>query len=292
MKKLILIFSAFLVFQYSDIYAQKPLMPQSSTAQTVTQDFALGQIKLSYSRPNIKGRKIFGGLLPYGEVWRTGANSATAVTFSDEVKIEGQTVPAGTYALFTIPGEKEWTVILNKNTKQWGAYSYKPEENFLQVKVKPVKLQSKIETFTIEFADVQPSSCTLSIKWENVSVPVSITSDIDGRVMANIAEAMKGEKKPYLQAAQYYYQNNKDLNKALEWANKAEKADQKAPWIKYWKARIQLRIGDKQGAAATASAGIKAAEAADNAEYIRLNKELLAEAGRKKKINTEQNRLI
>lgn len=281
MRKLILILTAFFIFGENQTYAQKPLMPQPSPAQTVTQEFALGQIQLKYSRPSVKGRKIFGGLLPYGEVWRTGANSATAITFSDDVKIEGQPVPAGTYALFTIPGEKEWTVILNKNTNQWGSYSYKPEENFLQVKVKPIKLQSKIETFTIEFADVLPSSCTLAVKWENVSVPVSITTEIDSKVMANISEAMKGDKKPYLQAAQYYYQNNKDLNKALEWANEAEKADQKAPWVKYWKARIQLKMGDKQGAAATASSGVKAAEAINNAEYIRLNKGLLAEAGKK-----------
>ena len=280
MKKIVLALAAFCVFQFTDIYAQKPLMPQASSTQTVTQDFALGQIKLNYSRPNVKGRKIFGGMLPYGEVWRTGANSATVITFSDDVKLEGQNVPAGAYALFTIPGEKEWTVILNKNTQQWGSYSYKPEENFLQVKVKPVKLSPKAETFTIELADVLPSSCKLLIKWDDVSVPVAITTDIDHKVMANIAEAMKGDKKPYMQAAQYYYQNNKDLSKALEWIAEAEKADQKAPWIKYWKARIQLKTGDKKGAAATASAGIKAAEAMNNAEYIRLNKEVLAEAGK------------
>jgi hypothetical protein len=277
MKKLIFVFIALLVTGLN-VNAQGLKMPQPSSSQTVTQEFGLGIIKLSYSRPNVKGRKIFGGLVPYGEVWRTGANSATVITFSDDVKIEGNNVPAGDYALFTIPGMNEWTIVFNKSVKQWGAYAYKPEEDFLRFKVKSEKLSSKVETFTIQFADIKPTSGAVQILWDNTAVSFKLATEVDSKVMAGIDEAMKGEKKPYFQAAQYYLENGKDLNKALEWVNAAEAADQKAPWVKYLKARIQLKKGDKKGAATTAEAGVKAAKEMNNGEYIRLNESLIAEA--------------
>ena len=262
----------------NDASSQGLNMPQASSTQTLTQDFGLGKITVNYSRPNVRGRVIFGGLEQYGKVWRTGANSATTIKFTDEVKFEGQTVPAGEYGLFTIPGKDEWTVILSKGAQQWGAYTYKESDDLLRVKVKPVTLKDKVESFTIQFANVYPTSSQLQLMWDNTSVSVNLTTDIDARVMANIEEAMKGEKKPYMQAAQYYFNNGKDLNKALEWMNAAEAADPKAPWIKYWKARMQLKAGDKKGAAATAEAGISAAKAMNNEEYIRLNSAVLAEA--------------
>src|SRR5690606_498099 len=133
-------------------------------------------------------------------------------------------------------------------------------------------------TFTMQFAHVYPTSAQLLLTWDNTSVAVDLTTDIDAKVMANIETAMAGENKPYFQAAQYYFENGKDIKKALEWVNAAEAADQKAPWVKYWKARIQLKAGDKKGAATTAEAGIKAAKAANNEEYVKLNGNVLAEA--------------
>lgn len=262
----------------TQINAQGLKIPQPSSTQTLTQDFALGKITLTYSRPNVRGRVIFGGLEPYGKVWRTGANSATIIKFSEELKINGQTIPAGEYGLFTIPGKNEWTVILSKGSKQWGAYAYKEEDDLVRFKVKPVTLKDKVETFTIQFANVYQTSAQLQLMWEKTLVSVNLTTDIDSTVMASIDEAMKGEKKPYFQAAQYYYTNNKDLAKALEWINAAEAADQKAPWIKLWKARIQLKSGDKKGAIETAEAGLKLASELKNDEYIRLNAALLNEA--------------
>jgi hypothetical protein len=258
--------------------AQGVKIPAPSTTQTFTQDFGLGKITVTYSRPNIRGREIFGGLVPYGKVWRTGANSATLIKFTDDVKIEGKVIPAGEYGLFTVPGKDEWTVIISKGSKQWGAYAYNEADDLARFKVKPAKLKDKVETFTIEMANVYETSSMLVIKWENTAVALNITADIDSRVMTSIDEAMKGEKKPYVQAAQYYYVNNKDIDKALEWINAAEAENQKAPWIRYWKARIQLKAGDKKGAAATAEAGIKLAEEAKNEEYVRLNGAVLAEA--------------
>lgn len=258
--------------------AQSISMPAASSGQTVIQDFGLGKITVKYSRPNTKGRMIFGKMEPYGAVWRTGANSATVISFTDDVTFAGKPVPAGEYALFTIPGKDEWTVILNKTTKQWGAYDYKEAEDFLRVKVKAATLKEKVETFGISFTNVFPTKATLQLDWETTSLKVDLTTEVDAKVMASIDEAMKGEKKPYFAAAQYYYENGKDLNKALEWMNAAEIADPKGPWTKLWKGRMQLKNGDKKGAAESAAAGIKLATEANIPEYVRLNTELLMQA--------------
>ncbi|MVN90941.1 DUF2911 domain-containing protein [Mucilaginibacter aquatilis] len=261
------------------VQAQNGLkLPQASTAQTLTQEFGLGKITLNYSRPNTKGRKIFGALEPYGAVWRTGANSATTITFTDEVMLEGQKVLPGEYALFTIPDAKEWTIILNKAAKQWGAYEYKQAEDVLRVSVKPAKSAAFTETFTAQFANVAATTAELVLAWENTAVTVHLKTDIDTRIMANIDEAMKGDKKPYFSAAQYYFENGKDLNKALEWMNEAEKSAPKAYYIRYWKARVQLKKGDKAGAIATAKQGVALAKEAKNDEYIRLNESIIAQA--------------
>ena len=262
----------------SSLQAQGLKMPQPSTAQTITQAFGLGTVTLNYSRPNTKGRKIFGALEPYGSVWRTGANSATTITTTEVIKIQGKELPAGTYGLFTIPGANEWTVIINKGAKQWGAYEYKAEEDLFRITVKPMKLKEKVETFTIQLTDVYPTTAKLQLMWENTAISLGLTTDVDTKVMASIDEAMKGEKKPYFAAAQYYFENGKDLNKALEWATAAEASEPKAPYYKLWKGRIQLKMGDKKGAAITAAEGVKVAEESKNPEYVRLNTALLAEA--------------
>lgn len=256
------------------------LMPQTSSAQTLIQEFGLGQVTIKYSRPNIKGRNIFTDLAPYGEVWRTGANNATVITVTETLSMEGNPVAPGEYALFTIPGKDEWTIILNKETKQWGAYNYKESEDVLRFKVRPVKLNDRTETFSIAFSNVMPNNARLDLLWANTKVSINLTTDVDSKVMAGIDEAMKGDKKPYYEAAVYYYENGKDLNKALAWISLAEASDPKAPWFKYQKARIQLKNGDKIGAAQTAKAGITAAKAMNNAEYIRLNGKILADATR------------
>ena len=260
--------------------AQELKLPQPSATQTIIQDFGLGKITLTYSRPNVHGRKIFGGLQPYGEVWRTGANTATTISFTDDVTIDGNKVPAGDYALFTIPGADEWTIILNKNTKQWGAYSYKESEDFLRFKVKPVHINELAETFTMQFARVEPSSAEQHLMWEHTALMLHLTNNPDVRAMANIDAAMQGEIKPFYaySAAMYYYNNNKDLGKALTWITIAEKSDLKIPVYKVWKARIQLKMGNKAAAAATAQEGAQLAKAARLDEYVRLNEMVLAQA--------------
>ncbi|MCY1523589.1 hypothetical protein D9M68_584930 [compost metagenome] len=144
--------------------------------------------------------------------------------------------------------------------------------------VKPQAVKPAVETFTMQFAEVKPTSAELQLSWENTRIALHLTADIDARVMESIDAAMKGDRKPYFQAAQYYFENGKDLTTALGWMNEAEKASPKAPHIKLWKGRVQLKMGDKAGAQATAQAGIDLAKEAKNEEYIRLNSQLLAEA--------------
>ncbi len=258
-------------------YAQ--LTPAVSSTQTILQDFGMGRISITYARPNVKGRKIFGYTEPYGAVWRTGANSATTIKFTDDVTMDGHHVAAGEYALFTIPGENEWTVILNKTAKQWGAYDYKIADDYLRFTAKPSKLIDNVETFNISFTNVFPTKGDLQLMWEHTALTIHLTTDIDAKVMAKIDSAMKTDKKPYYDAVIYYWNNNKDMSKALPWANEMEKvAGMPLMVAKLWKARVLLRSGDKAKAITTAEEGVKAAENNKSDEYVRLNKEVIAEA--------------
>jgi hypothetical protein len=254
-------------------------IPASSSGQRLEQDFGLGVISVNYYRPNTNGRKIFNGMEPYGIVWRTGANNATIVKFTDTVKVEGNTIAPGTYSLFSIPGADEWTIIINKNASQWGAYAYDAKQDLLRFKVKPYQLDKKVETLTIQFANVHQQDCLLQILWENTGVNIRLHTDVDNRIMANILEAMQGEKKPYYMGAIWCYNHNRNLSQALTWIQEADKANPGAYNMKYWLARLQLKTGDKKSAIASANEGLKLATAENNTEYIRLNKEVLHDAG-------------
>ncbi|HLS96461.1 Protein of unknown function (DUF2911) [Sphingobacterium allocomposti] len=253
-------------------------LPQASSTTKIEQAIGIKKVTLVYQRPNVNGRVIFGGLEPLGKVWRTGANTIPNITFEEEVTIEGHKVPAGTYGILSIPTDGDWTIILSKNPNQWGAYQYKQEEDFLRFPAKARKTAEKTETFTMAFENVTPNGADLSLAWENTKVLFHIAVDQSKEIMASIDEAMKGEKKPYFQAAQYYYNNNLDINKALAWAAEADKGNTKAPHIKYWRARIQLKAGDKPGAIKTATEGVAMAKAANNEEYIKLNTQVIEQA--------------
>ncbi|MES2808514.1 MAG: DUF2911 domain-containing protein [Bacteroidota bacterium] len=261
------------------LQAQDLKIPNFSSTQHINQEFGLGSIDITYGRPNLKGRKIFNNIEPFGVVWRTGANSATIIKLSDTVLLEGNKVLPGEYALFTIPGSNEWTVIINKVAKQWGAYSYDEKQDVVRFKVKPYRISPKLETFTIEFADLNIDKGTLKLMWEHTGISIRIKADINARVIANINEMMKGENKPYYVAAVWYYYHDQDMNKALAWMNEVEKQQPDAYNVKYWKARILLKMGNKKAAIAAASIGLEIAQRDENAEYIRMNKEVLREAG-------------
>lgn len=257
--------------------------PAASPAGKFEQRVGFTDIAVVYNRPSVKGRKIFGELEPYGSVWRTGANNATTISFSTDVKFGGSDVPAGTYALFTIPQKDEWTVILNKTPQQWGSYKYDEKQDQARVKVKPIALNDVVETLEIGVRDVTDSSAMLNIAWEKTRVPVKIEVDVVSKLVPQIEAAMSGDGKKsnlYLPAAMFYYEHNLDLKKALSWmdAGIAEKPD--AFWMIYRKGLIQEKMGDKKGAIATAEESKRVAkEKADGdlqAEYMRLNDALIA----------------
>ena len=276
-KNLLLLFTiACLLFSYNS-FAQ--LTPAPSATQTIIQDFGLGKITLTYSRPNVKGRKIFGYTEPYNAVWRTGANAATTITFTDDVTLEGHKVAAGTYGLFSIPGKDEWTIILNKKARQWGAYDYNAADDYLRFTVKAVKIQENVETLTLQFTNVFPTTADLNLLWEHTALTMHLTTDIDAKVMARIDSAMQTDKKPYYDAIIYYWNNNKDMTKALPWAQALQTVPGFPPMVvKLWLARVELRLGDKAAAIKAAQEGIAAAQTAKTPEYVRLNTEVLAEA--------------
>ncbi|CAL1518347.1 DUF2911 domain-containing protein [Chitinophaga sp. MM2321] len=267
---------AMLLMYAGTTLAQGIKMPAPSPSQSVKQDFALSSVELNYSRPVKKGRVVMGDLVPYNKVWRTGANSATTLTFGEDVKFGGVDVKAGKYGLLTIPGAKQWTVILTSSLDVTSPAAYKPENDVARVKVTPVTVPVSQESFSIEFEKVLSSSMVLSINWDKTKVPVVITADIDSKIMSQIDEAMQSDKKPYFQAAVYYYENNRDIKKAVEWIDLAADQTPDAFWVWYQKARIHAKAKDTKGAKEAALKSIELAKAAKNDDYVELNNKLLA----------------
>ena len=274
MKKIVLTAIAAILFFGAEAQLKTPA---PSPPQTVKQDFGLSAIELSYSRPGIKGRKIFGDLVPFGKVWRTGANNATTLTFGDDVTIGGTKIAAGKYGLLTIPEKKSWTIIITKQTDVTSPAAYKPEMDIVRVTADVKKIGQPIETFTMQFANVKPTSCELQLAWDRSTISLPITTEIDEKVMASIKEAMKTDKPPYYQAAVYYMENGKDLNQALDWFNKAAEAQPDAYWVQHQWANCLAKMGKKTEAKAAAKRSKELAIAAKNDDYVKLNDKLLAE---------------
>ncbi len=271
-----------LVLSASFLYradAQQLKVPAPSPVQTIKQAVGLSDITIEYSRPGVKNRVIFGDLVPYGKTWRTGANNATKLTFGEDVKIDNRPVAAGSYALYTVPGKEAWEIMLYKDLTLGGDVAdYKPENELLRFKVKPAALSARVETFTIGFADVTPNSTNIELTWEQTRVAFPVTIDIDERIMKNIETALAKDTRPYYQAASYYYDNNKDINKALEWVTKASEQNPKAYWIFHLKAKIHMKLNDKASAIAAAEKSKLLATEEKDDTYIRLNDKLIAEA--------------
>ena len=262
--------------------AKKIEFPQASSAASVKERVGVTDVSVEYSRPNARERKIFGGLVPYGQVWRTGANAATKITFSTDVKLGGTAVPAGSYALFTIPGPSDWTVILSKVVDdQWGSYAYNQKDDQARVKVKPVAMAEPLETMTIGVQDIRSGKANLVIAWEKTKVPVPIDTDLVAKIKPQIEAAMAGggDKKPYFAAAMFYYENDLDMKLAKEWIEAAAKKQPDAVWIVYRKGLILKKAGDKDGAMAAAKQALELAgkgEGEAKAEYTRLSEALIA----------------
>ena len=260
------------------LFAQVPKVefPAASPTCTIKQHFGLTDVEIVYSRPGMKGRTIFGSLVPYDKVWRTGANNATKITFSTPVKLNGAEIPAGTYALFTIPGENEWTIIISKNVTQ-SALQYDEKADVVRVKATPVKLAETIETFTIEFNNITDESAVLNLVWEKTVVPIKLEVELAGKLMPQIEAVMAsdGKNKPYYQAAMFYYDHGQDLQKARKWVDAAIAA-REAHYIVHLKAKILAKLGDKEGAITAAKRSIELAIKANDTGYVKMNEDLIS----------------
>lgn len=276
MKKSFLLITALAAFVFN-VHAQELNMPQPSPTQHVKQNFGLSSVELSYSRPGMKGRKIFGDLVPFGKVWRTGANQATTITFGDDVIISGTKVSAGKYGLLTIPDAAEWTIIITKQLDVTSPAAYKQDQDVVRVKVSPQMLPFSVETFTLSFDDVKASSVNVGVLWDNVYVALPVTTDVDSKVSAQIKEIMEGDSKPYFQAAMYYMESGKDLNQAVAWFDKAATQNPDAFWVQYQKAVALSKLGKKTEALAASNKSKELATKAKNDDYVALNDKLQKE---------------
>jgi Protein of unknown function (DUF2911) len=256
--------------------------PQASPKSTVQQRVGLTDVTLTYSRPSLRGRVAFGNLVPFSKRWRTGANATTSLKFSDDVTIEGKKVPAGEYGLYTIPGKTEWIVVLNKSTKMGADVdAFKDDEDVARFTIKTYKVPTKVETFTMNFTDLTPATANVDIQWEMTGAKFKITTDVEPKVMAQIDEKVIKNASPsngdLAAAAVYYLDNNKDLKQALTWMQKANEKDPKF-WNLLTEAKIRMKMKDYKGTITAAEQSKKLALDAKNADYVKMNEDLIMEA--------------
>jgi hypothetical protein len=276
MKKILTIAAAFVT-----MFASAQIkMPQASTTQKITQDYGMGSIELTYSRPNIKGRTVLkekSELAPLGSMWRLGANAATKIKFTDKVTIGGTELEAGTYVIYAVPGKDIWDVIFNKGVDNWGTDGYKEAEDVVHVKVKAEKAANFAETFTMQIINVAAETCELHMTWGSVQVTVPISTNIKDRVRAQVEKALAADAvqaNTYNTAANFYYEFDKDYNKALVNITKAVEGNKEAYWMVLLKARIEKALGDKVSAKASAQKCIEMATG-KNADYVTFANELI-----------------
>jgi Protein of unknown function (DUF2911) len=259
--------------------ALPPVLPRTNPQAVVKQRIGVTDVEITYNRPSVKGRAVFGGLVPFGQVWRTGADEATTIRFSTDVTVNGAAVPAGTYELFTIPGESAWTVIVHRHRSHWGSYAYDSANDVARATVTPVVLTTPVESFTISVDDVGANQAVMHLSWDRTRVPVAIGVDVVGLTVPRIEEAMRRQgKKPYFTAAMFYFENSLDVHKAAEWMAAALAESPGHIGMLYRQALILDKAGDHDGAIRAATASLAGAATSGRElreEYTRLNTELL-----------------
>lgn len=252
-------------------FAQNSLtMPQASPEASVTQTIGITKAAITYHRPGVKGRQIWGGLVPYNQVWRVGANENTTVSFDTDVTINGQALPAGTYGLHAIPTEKDWTIIFSKDNRAWGSYAYDQSRDALRVTVTPEVKSESVERLTYTFDDVTDDSATLALRWEKLRVPISVKVDTPKVILANMRQELTGlaqfSWQPWAQAAQFAARNGGDLNEAMRWADKAVAMNRNFATLRA-KALVAEKEGDMNTANSLRADALKIATPADLASY-------------------------
>jgi len=264
------------------VYAQVKA-PQPSPSSKIEQVVGLTDISLEYSRPSMKGRKIYGDLVPNDKLWRTGANKNTQITFSDDVKVDGKELKKGSYAIFTKPGKENWEIMFYSDTENWGTpKKWDDAKVAAKIDVKAKKIPFKVETFTFMFSDFTMDSSLLNMIWEETEVSFKIEVPAKKATLASIEKTMAGPSaRDHYQAA-VFYKDIKDMDKAKTHIDKAIAGSKKpAFWMVRQQSLIYAASGDKPGAIKAAKTSLELAEKAGNADYVKLNKDSLAEWGAK-----------
>ena len=253
-------------------------VPAPSPKSKVEQKVGLTDVTIEYNRPGVKNRKIFGDLVPYGSMWRTGANASTKITFSNDVMVEGEKLEKGTYALYSVPGEVEWEFIFYKDLSHWGVpREYDETQEALRVMVESEEMPWTFETMIFDINNIRDASATVQLLWESTVVGFDISLNTDEMVEASISKTLAGPGRgDYYSAARYYFSNDKDLEQSLAWIKKANEID-----ARFWQVRlealIQSKLGNKTEAIAAATKSMMMAEEAGNQDYVRMNKASIAE---------------
>ncbi|MFT7588598.1 MAG: hypothetical protein ACI959_000809 [Limisphaerales bacterium] len=255
--------------------------PAPSPSCKIEQKVGLTDVTLEFSRPSKKDRTVFGGLVPYNEMWRTGANASTKITFSTDVKLAGNDIPAGTYALYTMPTEGEWTIIIHKNTTHWGlgGSDYKAEEDLVRFSVQAQSLGRMVESFNIYVDDLRNNSATINITWDEAFVSIPLTIGTDENVLKEMEKALAGpDGRMYYSAASYLFNGKLDNNKAMEYINIAiNDKDYERFWSLRLMSQIQAALGDYSGAIQSAEKSKTLATEEGNQDYVRTNTESIEE---------------
>jgi hypothetical protein len=271
MKRTIILLSLALLSSTS--FSQRLTTPTLSPFSRISQQVGLTEINLEYSRPSAKGREVFGGLVPFGKIWRTGANASTKISFKEQVSIAGNPLDSGTYAIYTIPSVDSWTIIIHRNIKMRSLAGdvYKQENDVFRFRVKPERISDMVESFTLQFTDLTSNSVNFQMSWENTQVNIPILVEVDSKIAAQMEEFLKTPEtiphRTYFEAAQYYLHNDRDLDQALNWINNALEKSPNNPRYGLLKAKIQAKSGDTNAAIKTIDLAHDWAVKADNANY-------------------------
>lgn len=260
------------------------VFPDLSPRATLTQKVGFGEITVDYSRPSMRGRVIFGDLVQFGEVWRTGANQSTRISFQEDVFLNEHKVPGGTYSLFTIPGEHEWTIILNTATRLWGAYGYNSNKDLLRFTVPVNNLPVHVESLTIDIGELTQTTGSVMISWENTLVKFQIGTDADARIVEEIQKKLKNPMvtvaNTYYSSANYYLETHRDPQQAMLWADKAIEISGETSSHMTLKAKIYAELDQYQKAVQYAKKAKEQAMKEGNENLVEMN-QLLIEKWRK-----------
>jgi tetratricopeptide (TPR) repeat protein len=270
------------------VSAQSSLkLPALSPTTKVVQDFSISNIELSYSRPSMRGRKVMGDIVPYGKVWRTGANGAIKIKIGEEMEFAGRKIKAGEYALYTIPNKDKWEIVISSATGNWSAEGFPKEFDVARFKIRPTIMNEECQTFTIAINDITFTTCKIELMWERTKVSIPVVAHNSNAVEENIDKAVNNPPAvPYFQAASYYFETNQKIDIASRYVDKAIAANPKAFYMWYLKARIESKLGHIEEGLAAARKSIELAQGTPNElEYKRNNDKIISELNKKKRYN-------